>query len=356
MLSIGLIIVLNLFWSFLMSVVVVPDDWDAWAIWGAKAKVLALGKGPLIDVTHFGHPDYPLLWPSVWAFSGWCTGGWEEKWSRGWGAVFLLLSAWVLFLIIRRKTQSEMAGMLTAAFFLSVPMVPLLASWSYAEAPLWLMMLCGLACLVRWQESGKTCDAVLAGLFGAAAAYTKNEGVLFALLLGCWFAAVSGKRVVSVTFFFGVFLVCYAPWIYWTRVVHDLGSHTTTGLHLSAETLRWAADRLPAAVEAIRRMWIDIRQWSIVGWGMGIAWVYLLFSPRTRNRLALLLPAFMLAAFLIIIVFHAADVAWQVGTSWNRLTVQVFPLFFVTVIPEMWHQLSLDRINGNDRIVENNFE
>ena len=49
-----------LFWSILMSVVVVPDDWDAWAIWGAKAKVLALGWGPLKDVTAFGHPDYPL--------------------------------------------------------------------------------------------------------------------------------------------------------------------------------------------------------------------------------------------------------------------------------------------------------
>ena len=34
-------------------------------------------------------------------------------------------------------------------------------------------------------------------------------------------------------------------------------------------------------------------------------------------------------------------------TSWNRLTVQVLPLFFVIVIPEVWHELSLDRINGN---------
>jgi len=66
-----------------MSVVVVPDDWDAWAIWGSRAKLLALGHSPLIDVTKFGHTDYPLLWPSIWSFSGWCAGGWEEQWSRG---------------------------------------------------------------------------------------------------------------------------------------------------------------------------------------------------------------------------------------------------------------------------------
>jgi len=337
---IGLILVLSLLWSFLMSVVVVPDDWDAWAIWGSKAKLLALGHGPLIDVTKFGHPDYPLLWPSVWAFSGWCAGGWEEQWSRGWGSVFLLLSAWELFLIIRRRTQSEVAGMLTAAFFLSVPMVPLLASWSYAEAPLWLMMLCGLAFLFRWQESGKKYDVALAGLFCAASAYTKNEGVLFALLLGLWFGIDSRNRFVSVALFLGVFVVCYGPWIYWTWVVHGLGSHAIAGLNLSVESLKWAVERLPAAVEAIGRMWTDIRQWSIVGWGMGITWVYLLFSPLTRNRLELLFPALMLFAFLIVVLFHTTDITWQVNTSWNRLSVQVFPLFFVTIIPEVWRRLN----------------
>ena len=107
---IGVILVLNLFWSFFMSVVVVPDDWDAWAIWVPKAKVLALGHGPLHDVTYFGHSDYPLLWPSVWAFSGWCAGGWEKQWSRGWGPVFMLLSAWMLFLIIRKKNTVRWPG------------------------------------------------------------------------------------------------------------------------------------------------------------------------------------------------------------------------------------------------------
>jgi hypothetical protein len=69
--------------AFVMAVTSVPDDWDAWAIWGARAKVLALGNGPLEDVTWFGHADYPLLWPSLWACSGWCAGGWEEQWIRG---------------------------------------------------------------------------------------------------------------------------------------------------------------------------------------------------------------------------------------------------------------------------------
>ena len=42
------IIALSIHWSLIMSIIVVPDDWDAWAIWAAKAKVLALGHGPLL--------------------------------------------------------------------------------------------------------------------------------------------------------------------------------------------------------------------------------------------------------------------------------------------------------------------
>ena len=98
-----------------MSVVVVPDDWDAWAIWGSKARVLAQGTGPLYDVTRFGHPDYPLLWPTIWAFSGWLTGGWKECWSKGWGAVFLLFSVWEMIHIVREQGRSLTIGLLAGA-------------------------------------------------------------------------------------------------------------------------------------------------------------------------------------------------------------------------------------------------
>ena len=188
----GLIIALAVLWSFLMAVVVVPDDWDAWATWGSKAKVLALGSGPLKDVTRFGHPDYPLLWPAVWALSGWLSSGWEECWSKGWGAVFLLLCLWEMIAAVRRQSSSLLAGCFAAALFVSVPNVPLIASWGYAEAPLWLMMTCGLSAFLRWQSDSRQADAVLAALFAAGAALTKNEGLLFALLLGLMFLS-SGR-------------------------------------------------------------------------------------------------------------------------------------------------------------------
>jgi len=330
------IIALNIFWCFIMSVIVVPDDWDAWAMWGAKAKMLALGQGSLFDVTYFGHADYPLLWPVVWAFSGWCAGGWEEHWSRGWGAVFLFFALWEQYLIVINQTRNTILAFLSGALFVSVPMVPLIASWSYAEAPLWLYILCSLACFFRWHDHNDKLDIIFVSIFAAGAAWTKNEGLLFAFLLACFFVLAKPRRLYPLFLFLCVLVVCYLPWLVWSRVVHDLGAHALAGLSWHYEIILHAVTRLGNALEAIKNMWLDVRQWSIVGCAVGISWLFLLFSPSTKNRGLLLIPVFMLLVFLIIMLFQPDEIYWQVGTSWNRLTVQSLPLFFVTIFPELW--------------------
>ena len=334
----GILVVLIIsaaLWSMMMSVVVVPDDWDAWAIWGSKAKVLALGTGPLHDVTWFGHADYPLLWPVVWAFSGWISGGWEECWSKGWGAIFLVLCVWEIICIVRYQTKSVLAGVFAGALFISMPNVPLIASWGYAEAPLWLMMTCGLACFLRWTDTGKARAIVLAGVFAAAAAYTKNEGMLFALLLGCLSIFSPQKRLRSLLYYSMTFACCYFLWFYWARVYVDLGSHATVGLHFDGESLQRALHRLPAALDAIGHMWRDVRQWNVVG---GVLVLAVLGAPLLWRReriqlLYLLLPLGLLSGYLVIVLLHSAEIYWQVGTAWNRLTVQTLPLFIVLLVP-----------------------
>lgn len=310
-----------------MAVVVVPDDWDAWAIWGSKAKVLALGTGPLRDVAQFGHPGYPLLWPTIWAFSGWLSGGWEECWSKGWGAVFLGLCAWEMGLAVVQQSGSRMAGLVTAALFVSMPNVPMLASWGYAEAPLWLMMSCGLACFLRWQRVGESADAVLAALFAAAAAYTKNEGLLFAVLLGVLFLFSRTWRRAAVVYLLA-FTICYLPWLWWSRLALDSGAHATLGVQLNIDNLSRAAGRILPACEAIIRMWKDVRQWNIVGLGLGVALLGALFQ-RKRGALHLFLPIGLLAGYLVVILFNDNEISWQIGTAWNRLTVQILPLLLV---------------------------
>ncbi|WP_417912660.1 hypothetical protein [Candidatus Electronema sp. TJ] len=320
------IIAAGMLWSFLMAVVVVPADWDAWAIWGSKAKVLALGSGPLEDVTRFGHADYPLLWPTVWAFSGWLSGGWEECWSKGWGAVFLLLCVWEMSIAVRARSGSRSAGLLAAALFVSVPNVPLIASWAYAETPIWLMMTCGLTCFLRWRsEEGRRADAVLAGLFAAAAAHTKNEGLLFALLFSL--LLLSGRQRKDILFALLAFTLCYLPWFWWSRLHLNFEA---TGLlhHWDADGLRRAASRIVPATKAIFGMWKDVRQWNIVGAGICLALIGTLLRRRPDAAL-LLLPTGLLTGYFATILFNANEICWETGTTWIRLTVQTLPLFLV---------------------------
>jgi len=330
------IVLLSVLWSLLMAVVVVPDDWDAWAIWGSKAKMLVLGNGPLVDVSYFGHMDYPLLWPAVWAFSSWFAGGWEELWSKGWGAVFLFLCCWEIAVIIQRNTSRLDLGVFAGALFASIPLVPLIASWSYAEAPYWLISLSAFGCLLMWRTSRKNICLIWAALLCAAAAYTKNEGVLFFAAALLWVILEPGEKVRSTLLFAVIFLLLYSPWYYWVNIVNDFASHATTGLVLSSDSLLHAMDRLPKALGKIGIMYSDIKQWNLVLWGLGAVWIFSLWKPKTY--IDLLMPVFILSGYLIIVIFHHADIYWQVGTSWNRLSLQILPLLIVVVVPRVWDQ------------------
>lgn len=316
-------------WSLLMSVVVVPDDWDAWAIWGSKAKVLALGTGPLRDVTLFPHADYPLLWPAVWAFSGWCAGGWEEHWSRAWGPIFMILCAWEIGLVVRRLTGKLSHGVVTAAAFLSIPMVPLLASWSYAEAPLWLMLSCSFGRLLLWRREKQVLHLTTAAVFATAAAYTKNEGIFFSGLCFVWLILTlpADRRTILRCYFLPIALL-YLPWLLWVRGVLTLGSHAVEGFQGGAiAVMARAWERLPAALKSIGSMWLDIRQWNLVLWVVLALSLMHLVQVRGK-RMDLFVPWMMLLFFLLINVFHMQEIGLLMS-SWNRLTVQTLPLFLM---------------------------
>jgi hypothetical protein len=246
----------------------------------------------------------------------------------------MLMCSWEIIHVVWRNSDSRRAALLAAALFATIPMVPLVASWSYAEAPLWLMTICTYGCLSRWRSTGSTADIACAALFTVAAAMTKNEGVLFSALVVLWiFASRRQGRLGALGMLAAIFCCLYLPWVYWVKIHLALSSHATEGLHISPEILARAAERLPVALEVIGRMWMDPRQWNVVLWGLALAMLYAMC--RGEQREDFLLPLGMLLAYCVIVVFHTADIYWQVGTSWNRLTLQAIPLSLAMVVPRL---------------------
>jgi len=263
-------------------------------------------------------------------------------WSRGWAGIFFLLCVWEIVIIIERTTGRKDLGLLAGALFVSMPMTPLIASWSYAETPFWMLTVSCIGSLMLWRAGNSQIPLVVAAVLAAGAAYTKNEGLLFTVLASCWILLTPGKKRWSALILFALcFSVLYFPWLYWIKFVLKLGSHATAGLHLDSENVLRVTDRIPKAFESIFGMWSDIKRWNIVLWVTG---AYAVFGCMKRGcRTDLILPLGMLLGYLVIIVFHNDDIYWQIGTSWDRLTVQVMPLLLVVLVPHAWNMFSSAR-------------
>jgi len=188
-----------------------------------------------------------------------------------------------------------------------------------------------------WRDSGRDFCLFWAALLAAAAAYTKNEGLLFFVVAVGWLLFIPGNRVRSLFIFGGTFLILYVPWYYWVRIVCGFHSDATAGLALSSEAIVRAWGRLPNALEMIVKLYTDIRQWNLVLWGLALGWIVLLWKPKYIADV--LVPAVLLCGYLLIVAFHQAEIYWQVGTSWNRLTVQIIPLLMVIVVPGVWKKV-----------------
>lgn len=324
-------------WSLLMACCVVPDDWDAWATWGPKAKYLALGEGPLINLTRLGLSDYPLLWPSTWSFAAWCAGGWEEHWSKGWGCVLMFLAAWEIGLSVKRQTGNSLPAWLCAAGFVSIPCTPLIASWAYAESGLWLMFTCSLACLLRWRDTGALRELIMAGIFTAAACHTKNEGIIFCFFASLWVIFNDPLRCCrNVASFISPVGVIYGPWFWWTRLKLGLVSATTQNIHFDASHLKWVLSRLPDGILKAASIWLDVRQWNIVLFLVFGMLVYTGVRGNWRMRGDLLLPVGMITCFFMLDLFYDGPIIWTIGTNWNRLTLQVVPLLLILIAPFLY--------------------
>ena len=311
--------------SLALSVVVVPDDWDAWATWSAKAKSLLLGNS-ITEVTSYSHNDYPILWPSLWAYSAWLSGGWEEQWSRGWGSVIFALTVWQIASAIFRRTSNVFWALSGACLFAATPKIIVISSWSYAEPLLWLLAACFAGRLLRLSVVGSSADILMAGAFAAIAALAKNEGILL-FASGLIYIVISAPRSavrLSLLYILPFTLLCL-PWMIWTRLFMDYGAQASSGLDfLDQQKVALAIERFHPALTGILRVWTDVQQWSVtlIAVLMGFFWA-IVGKSSLRNKLVLLVPVLMLTGYFVIILFHICELGWIISTSWDRITVQV---------------------------------
>jgi hypothetical protein len=164
-----------------------PDgEFDARSIWNVRARFLYRGGVEWRDAfaPSLVHADYPLLLPlsvnRLWHYAGTETPLAHQL--VGWLFPLATLGLLVGTLAVLRGPGQACLGGLT---LLAMPLFVEIGALQYADVPLGFAMLATVSCLVlaaRERAPGTRLRLLaLAGLAAGCAAWTKNEGMAFAL-------------------------------------------------------------------------------------------------------------------------------------------------------------------------------
>lgn len=160
-------------------------EWDGFAIWGLKAKVVyfaTLKSSP--DYFHdatlaFSHHDYPLLQPFLTAGLYAAIGHVDDRLGKIVLPALYAGFACLMYTALRWRLRRFESLFLTA-IALALPVLVRWAGTGYADAPLTIFYAGSVFFLVKWLAERKQEDLILAGLFSVFMASTKNEGLALA--------------------------------------------------------------------------------------------------------------------------------------------------------------------------------
>lgn len=311
-------------------------EWDAFAIWGLKGKVLA--HEAIRYTGHFhnrqmgmSHLPYPLMVPFQLAGYYGLAGSFDETLGKlVFGLTYLAL-AMLLHLGLRQSLKDPWALGATVLFAAT----PRLLGWAgsgYADLSVALFFAGNVLYLWKWQTSRNWRDVVLAGLFGGAVAFTKNEGSVLAALSGltCLGVCLSGTERRAAAKHLGAYFLVVAlailPFLLWRQGVppdyEDYGARLGLGAFAVNPRRVWTV-----AAFCLR----DVSR--VADWGG--AWVLLALAAtigwrgfRQRQTVWLwLLTAAVLGAYVAVFVISPHDsLAAHLENSMDRLLLHLLPV------------------------------
>jgi hypothetical protein len=336
--------------------------WDAYSSWNLRARfILGFGEdwrrafGPELTQTN---SDYPPLLPSINARFWVLMNEWDTLGPIVTAGVFMLAGLGVLFgaLAMLRGSFTGSVGALALA---GTPFYAGNATWQYADVPLTFFFLSAVAPLAIQAERGEKSGglAALAGLAASMAALTKNEGLLFLIVISAsWLLLpivrrdARGRWIERFTFIAGA-LPGFALLAYFK--VQIAAENYLIGDQRFTETLARLAD--PGRYLEIAKAFVDQAQlMHLRGWGFFFIAlpVYLLLVRRrgvplgASGAFAFAVVFLMFLGYVAVYLITPYDLAWHLRTSLGRLLLHLWPLtiFFFTLAapPEISKPLQME--------------
>jgi len=314
-----------------------PDGgWDAWMIWNLRARFLVrdpdLRAAFSPDLLLWAHADYPWLIPGAVA-QGFVLAGRETRLvPLAIAAEFGVLAVSVASLTATRLYGSRW-GLLAALAILTLPAFPILVSNQQSDIPLGVYLACAGALIVLAcaRDERPARMLALAGFAAGLGAWTKNEGVLYAVCLALGLLVRTRDVRGTLAFAAGAvpagllllgFKIFYAP-------ANDLARLSTAASLIAhaLDPLRWGE----LLVYALRRV-VFFQSFALFLVAEVVALtVWVRRTPGTPLGTALILAV---AAFAAIYVLQPHPLRWIFRTSVDRLILQLWPAtVLATLLP-----------------------
>lgn len=328
------------------------DAWDGWAMWGPKAHALFVEGdvwGPVFREPSYRmqHQEYPVLLPALEALTASAVGRFDPTLIDVQPAVVLVAFGWGAWAILRLVVPAAVAAAVALGLTASAPLVDNAAD-NYADAVVASFTALGLLCLLVWLVRGSSATLLLAGLFLAAAASTKAEGLLFAL------AAIGSAAVVArghgrsprtaLAFGAGVLVVPVA-WMVVDRLNGPGARNVERAALFDPAVVADSVGRIPTAAWRLLEEIDD-------GWRLLSAAVLLAVLAACLMRLwwdaafVVLWGALAFAGLVGVYYASTAPVDWLLETSADRVVFSVV-LGLATMAPvlagRVWEQRSRSR-------------
>ncbi|HUR58016.1 MAG TPA: glycosyltransferase family 39 protein [Opitutaceae bacterium] len=307
---------------------------DAWAIWNMHARFMLRGGTAWPDLLaspqiNWSHPDYPrLVSGSVARVWGW-AGNEAPCIAALISALFAAATVGVLMASVARL-RGRLAALAGGLILVGTPFFVTFAANEHADIPLAAYMLAAVALALLVEGSAEARGGwALAGIFTGLAAWTKNEGLLFAVVFGAvWIGRQvrrGGRRAIGflvlgilpALLLVGGFKLLLAP-------TNDLVG-ATVGSRLG-QAFDVARHRLLLA-----SLWRDVRafgEWALIPFLPML--LPFLSGARVRRvaggRLVPVVAALMLAGYYGVYLLTPMELGGHINSSLVRLLLQLWPL------------------------------
>ena len=298
--------------------------WDAWSIWNLRAKFLAGGMASRAwsaELAGTTHPEYPLLLSSAVARCWVCGANADPAVpatiAYGYFLSLAAAAAGGLWLL-RGPTSGLLAGLVLVCTPGLVAEVPA----QYADIPIATYFLGALLFVLLDRP-------VWAGVLAGFAAWTKDEGVLFCVVLlisvAVFRRASLGRLLLGLApaaVLIAVFKIFLAP-----HIASQFGAGMASRLFAPG---RWAliAESLKSNFLALGAGWYH-PVLPLIAFAAGVR---LRGDLPAERRLSLAVCGGLLAGFLLVLAGTPNDLQWQLGTALGRLLVQWWPLAVAATI------------------------